>query len=342
TYLFQAPYGGATNVYLINPNFKRCQLLYTQSDLAQMVAPINSGIQIDSIFLRYGVGSTLSPGPYSYTYTGLRIKMAHTDVNILQENFSSNFAADPGTLVFEESGTYTLDFIVQPGAADALETAADVWTAIPLSTPFAYDGVGNILIEITFESLDIPFISSGLQMDFSAALESAIAGEEPDAETAEVILYRPYIGFSGESCPTTSTNLQAMICPGGSFNFQGQLIDQAGTYSATLENYLGCDSIITLELQVSNLAVEAVSIYNYNGFDVSCADNNDGGLEAQVSGGSSPYFYNWSNGETEANLQWLEAGNYLITVVDASGCTAQDQIELLAPAPLEVGLETTA
>ncbi|MCB0644225.1 MAG: hypothetical protein KDC44_21425, partial [Phaeodactylibacter sp.] len=38
-YLFQAPYGGATSVYLINPNFKRCQLLYTQSDLAQMVAP---------------------------------------------------------------------------------------------------------------------------------------------------------------------------------------------------------------------------------------------------------------------------------------------------------------
>ena len=41
------------------------------------------------------------------------------------------------------------------------------------------------------------------------------------------------------------------ICQGGSFNFNGDILTQAGTYTDTLESVHGCDSIVTLTLAVN-------------------------------------------------------------------------------------------
>ena len=39
-------------------------------------------------------------------------------------------------------------------------------------------------------------------------------------------------------------------------------------------------------------------------------------------GGTSPYVYSWSNGQTNAIATGLTAGDYTVTVTDANGCTA--------------------
>ena len=339
-YYFQSPYGGATNVYFINPNFKRSQVLYTQQDLANMVSPINSSIEIDTLFLRYGVGSFLAPGPYPYQYTGLQIRMAHTSSISLNSMLDDNFDIDPGIVVLDIPGEFTLNYVVQPDADSALEQAEEVWTAIPLSTAFSYNGEDNILIEVTFENLVIPFNTSGLQMDFSASAEMAAVGESIDATTASVILSRPYIGFAGSSCPSLTTDITATICSGNSYSFQGQNLVQSGIYRDTLSTFTGCDSILELNLTVSDINVTATSVYDYNGYEVSCPDNNDGSLEAIVNNGTSPYFFNWSTGDNAPILPWLEAGTYTVTVIDANGCTGADTAVLMAPPMLELNLQS--
>jgi hypothetical protein len=51
---------------------------------------------------------------------------------------------------------------------------------------------------------------------------------------------------------------------------------------------------------------------------------NDGSITATVSGGTSPYSYEWSNGDTTAVLLNLAPGSYSVTITDANGCTLSD------------------
>ena len=51
--------------------------------------------------------------------------------------------------------------------------------------------------------------------------------------------------------PTFNTPVTAEICQGGSYNFFGQTLTTAGTYTHTLQTVHGCDSVITLTLTVN-------------------------------------------------------------------------------------------
>jgi uncharacterized protein YegP (UPF0339 family) len=50
--------------------------------------------------------------------------------------------------------------------------------------------------------------------------------------------------------PVSQTDLEATICAGEVYAFNGETLDQAGLYTATLEAANGCDSIVRLQLNV--------------------------------------------------------------------------------------------
>lgn len=47
----------------------------------------------------------------------------------------------------------------------------------------------------------------------------------------------------------------------------------------------------------------------------------DGSISLAVSGGTSPYSYTWSNGETSQNIDDLDDGTYTVTITDNNGCS---------------------
>jgi hypothetical protein len=59
-----------------------------------------------------------------------------------------------------------------------------------------------------------------------------------------------------------------------------------------------------------------------------CPDVNNGYIELNVSGGITPYTYNWSTGETAQDLSNLNAGKYKVTITDANGCIAEDSTQI--------------
>jgi hypothetical protein len=59
--------------------------------------------------------------------------------------------------------------------------------------------------------------------------------------------------------PILAGSINAAICTGTSYSFNGQQLTQSGTYLDTLQGSTGCDSIVTLHLTVSNVLTSSFS-----------------------------------------------------------------------------------
>ncbi len=60
----------------------------------------------------------------------------------------------------------------------------------------------------------------------------------------------------------------------------------------------------------------------------STCELSNGSINISVSGGLTPYAFEWSNGETTEDLSNVLAGNYSVTVTGANGCTATVSVSL--------------
>ncbi len=58
----------------------------------------------------------------------------------------------------------------------------------------------------------------------------------------------------------------------------------------------------------------------------SLANNGTYILNGYPNGGTAPYLYTWSQGSTDAILYEVTTGTYGLTVEDANGCTAEDEV----------------
>jgi hypothetical protein len=110
----------------------------------------------------------------------------------------------------------------------------------------------------------------------------------------------------------------------------------AGTYivkitDITLNN--GTVSIIITQPNSLNISNTLTNI--------SCGVNN-GSASATISGGTTPYTYNWSNNKTTANATGLSAGTYTLTVIDNKGCSTSNTLIITeAPAVTSAIVSTT-
>lgn len=105
---------------------------------------------------------------------------------------------------------------------------------------------------------------------------------------------------------------------------------QNTVFSVTATNVYGCTATLDIPVQIRRFESE-VTIQ-----DVNCYGGYDGSVSLAVTGGVSPYFYNWSNGATTAALSNLAAGTYTVTVTDNTGCKGVDSFYVAQPAPLQV------
>ena len=85
-----------------------------------------------------------------------------------------------------------------------------------------------------------------------------------------------------------------------------------------------CDTITVTGTLLCNLQV-SVSTWN-----ASCLACPDGYATSLVSGGTAPFSYAWSSGNTSANDAGLAVGTYTLCVTDANNCTACDTFNITA------------
>ncbi len=111
----------------------------------------------------------------------------------------------------------------------------------------------------------------------------------------------------------------------------------AGNYRFTVTDFYGIMQVVTATVTQPQPVVVSLVGSSYNGFGVSCPGEADGEVSANVSGGTGPYTYQWSNGSTQPSLRGVPAGTYSLILRDANGCAstpAQPSITLTSAAPI--------
>jgi len=108
-----------------------------------------------------------------------------------------------------------------------------------------------------------------------------------------------------QSPPLTINTVR--ICDGESITINGNVYAATGVYTDTYTAFNGCDSIVETHLMVDSVVTSQISQNGVN-------------IEANVNGGTSPYSYIWSSGETSQSIAPLANGSYWVIATDTNGC----------------------
>lgn len=96
---------------------------------------IGSAMEIQSISWQRGTSGFSSSG----TYNDLRIYLGYSSEDMLSTSFSNNYTPLSRTMVYQND-------------AGTISAEENEWFELVLDTPFWYNGVDNLILEISWES----------------------------------------------------------------------------------------------------------------------------------------------------------------------------------------------
>ena len=108
--------------------------------------------------------------------------------------------------------------------------------------------------------------------------------------------------------PQSGSQFAQTICEGDTYLFDAKQLTATGNYMDTLTNLTGCDSIVTLILTVTPREIHDHDIRGCIGESLT--------IRPAVSG----IGYSWNTGSPDDSLVVNNAGSYMVSVSDASGC----------------------
>jgi len=108
----------------------------------------------------------------------------------------------------------------------------------------------------------------------------------------------------------------------------------AGIYIISVTDAMGC--IVSRDTQITEPPVITSTISSTN---TSCSGLL-GTATVTASGGTNPFAYTWSNGQTSQTATGLAAGNYTATITDSNGCTKTETVSITQPTAITVSVTT--
>jgi gliding motility-associated-like protein len=99
-----------------------------------------------------------------------------------------------------------------------------------------------------------------------------------------------------------------------------------GTYSVTVWDKNNCKGLLTVSLTQPDLLE-----LSFNKTDSRCYGTPGGAINLSARGGTQPYQFLLSSGQTGSSINNLFAGQYKLSVIDANNCITTDSTELTQP-----------
>ena len=107
----------------------------------------------------------------------------------------------------------------------------------------------------------------------------------------------------------------------------------AGSYTVEVLTDNGC----TAQIQVAVDEVPEMNVSLVDLLDVTCNSGSDGIININVTQGTPPYSYSWTNSNSTTNsANDLPAGTNIVTITDANGCVVTFDFTLTEPPALQI------
>ncbi len=261
--------------------------------------------------------SSLSAGAYSVTITDAKSCTATATVNVMQPTAAIAITSTATNVGCFGASTGAINLGVTGGTT----AYAYVWTG-----PASFTGA---------TTKDITSLSAG-------TYNVTVTDNNLCVATASVTVTQPTAGLTLNTTPTniacfggttgaidlavtggTSPNTYAWTGP-GTFTAATEDISSLafGTYSVIVTDANSCSAAVTVTLTQPTAGVTTTATATA----VACFGDATGAVNLATAGGTSPYTYSWAGTggftATTQNISSLTADTYMVTVLDANGCTA--------------------
>ncbi len=233
--------------------------------------------------------------------------------------------------------SYEITISVNNGAPTTFTTGDLFWTENNLNP--------SDEVEITVVAVATVPCTDGAPVSVTCAAEDCvpsqalISGEATVCGGESALLTFNFIGtgpfdvtyLTNNGSPVTLTNIfnghTEAVAPTVSSNYTIQAATDSGNPGCTVTTAGTATVDVT-----TNITATATITSDFGGTAISCAGAADGNAEiTNPTGGSAPYTYAWSNGQTGGTVSGLTAGSYEVTITDASGCSGTVSILLDEP-----------
>ena len=156
---------------------------------------------------------------------------------------------------------------------------------------------------------------------------------EPELITANFSI--THVMCKGDSTGEITSNIGGGVLPYSFVWTNGEISSDllfipAGNYALDITDGNNCNIIE----QVQIVEPESALMSTYDITPVTCHGGQNGSVNSFISGGTSPYNYEWSSQDTVNLIANLTGGVYELTITDNNGCLKVDSIEVPQPNPI--------
>ena len=292
-------------------------------------------------FSNTGVNHSILIPNNSITIDGLAIQTGDVVGVFYTDN---NSLSCGGYIVWPGQMTALTAWGSQPGFEDGFAAGeAFTWKVWRASDSIVVDMTAVYDPNFPFANLGL-FVSNGMSgissltgtMPFGNQSDSIVFAFEL-TEPAEILLNS---NLAEPSCYGASNGqIEALVSNGNSpylYNWangaSSNLLSglSAGNYILSLTDQDGCQATASFGLNQP----DEILLSSQSG-NVSCNGGNNGWIEVATTGGTTPYSFAWSNGETGEDIDNLQAAFYTLTVSDQNNCLATIGVEITEPVTLQ-------
>jgi gliding motility-associated-like protein len=113
----------------------------------------------------------------------------------------------------------------------------------------------------------------------------------------------------------------------------------AGTYRVRVTDQEGCSQVAEYTLlSVPPLSLQTTTTLKATQVPLQISAL----LQAQTAGGTPPYAYRWSTGQSSSQITVLESGLYEIEILDSKGCSQESEVAVTLPLPMNLSLQVNS
>jgi gliding motility-associated-like protein len=255
--------------------------------------------------------------PISYQVLQMTENAVITDAGCAQ-------STDGAITVTAAGGTEPYTYIwTAEGSNDTISMDASVTNLLPNTyTVVITDGTGATLIR----NYEVE-----TQSDFSASATVSGTLDCFDSTNGEI---QATVTNNGTSTSFTyEFELGGALVGTNTTGFLGNA--SPGTYTVLVIDNFMCEQQTTVELVAPQPVNSTETITT-----VSCDGREDGEIVVEGIGGTAPYSYAWSTGQSGPKVSNLASGNYTVTITDANDCQVIKSYTLMSAAPIIVTIQT--